>query len=82
MLRVDRADKRQKVNKEKVAHTAKMIMVGLAQRQFTADETVALLKCLDKITRSRCIDEELVVTTKKQILEVLDGRKNINQLGG
>jgi len=69
------------LNKDKITVTANEIMQGLLKRRFTADETICLIKCLDKITQSQAVDHGLVVTTKKQIMEVINGHKNINQLG-
>lgn len=70
------------MNREKITHAATNIVAALEAMRFTPDETVALLKCLDQLTHSQAIDREMIVTTKRDILAVIDGRKNIREIGG
>lgn len=71
-----------KINKEKVSFIAKNIMKNLLDNKFTAEETVALLKCLSHITGAQCLDKEMVVVNRKLLMEIVSGEKSIKAIEG
>lgn len=68
------------MNREKVALVAKRITEALLTLKFTADETVALLKCLDHLNHSQAIEKDMIVTTKRNLLDIIEGRKSLTTL--
>ncbi len=70
------------LNREKVAFAANKIVQNLEQNRFTSEETVALLKCLDRVTQAQCLDRDLVLVSKKLLMQVVAGEKSVNAIEG
>lgn len=62
------------MNKQKVEFAVTKIVQSLDRMQFTADESVCLLKCLERVLVVQAIEKDLVVASKKKIMEVINGR--------
>ncbi len=70
------------INKEKVSMAAQKIVMSLGLMRFTGEETVALIKCLDHLTKANCLENDLVVVSKKKLMKVISGENSINSIEG
>lgn len=68
------------IDKEKVAFAAKKITMSLERMQFNADESICLLKCLERTLVCQAIEKDLVVASKTKIMEVINGRAPIESI--
>ena len=65
------------MNREKVKVAAGQITTALRAQGFTADETVALLKCLERVFNVQCFEKDLVVVGMQQLRELSQGQRTV-----
>ncbi len=54
------------MDKNKIAAAANTIHKALQMQKFTAEETVALLKCLERLLEVQCMEKGLRIVSDKQ----------------
>ena len=51
------------INREKVSQAAIKIQKALQMQSFTADESICLLKCLEKLLEVRCLEKGMRIVS-------------------
>jgi hypothetical protein len=68
------------MNKEKIQWTVNKIVASMDRMSFTADESICLIKCLERVLVVQAIEKDLVVTSLTKLKEVVNGRAPIDSV--
>lgn len=68
------------INREKIKRAATQITTAMQMQKFTADETVALLKCIERVMNVQAFEKDLVVVSLQQIKDLGSGQRTVDQV--
>lgn len=68
------------MDRQKVSHVANSVVRIVSELNFDPNECVALLKCLEHVFQTRCIEKDLVVASLRTITEICAGREPLETI--